>query len=73
MGDRYDIKLKCYKCGEWNDVWYAPSSGSTSFKCDECHLWNDVIMDFVAAKHAHDFTFSGDVCECGKEKKKSRR
>lgn len=72
MGDRYEMHLDCYSCGHNQEVYYAESSGYTSFKCEQCNLWNDIVMNFEAQKHEHNFDFAGDVCECGKEKRKRK-
>ncbi len=62
MGDRYYIKLDCAYCGKenpkskndrfWEDgyLYYAESSGFTTFKCDYCGRKNKIIMDFKAVK-----------------------
>ena len=49
MGDRYTLSIKCANCQTINeDVWYAPSSGSSSFVCAKCKKINWVSMGFVA-------------------------
>lgn len=51
MGDRYTLALKCAHCGHLNeDVYYAESSGFTTFRCSECREVNDIILVFEARK-----------------------
>jgi hypothetical protein len=42
MGERYDLVLRCAYCGEWNDVWYAPTCNADTFRCDKCNKGNFV-------------------------------
>ena len=49
MGDRFELELACAYCGEANEVYYAPSSGYTTFKCG-CGKINNINSDFKAVK-----------------------
>jgi hypothetical protein len=62
MGDRYHLKLDCAYCGKenpkpvdsdnWEDefIYYAPSSGFTTFKCDYCGKKNGIVNPIRAVK-----------------------
>lgn len=51
MGDRYGLQLKCAYCGAMNDgVYYAPSSGVTTFDCEKCGKENAIAQEFRAEK-----------------------
>ena len=52
MGDYYFIQnLKCAYCGKENEeVYYAESSGVTTFKCEHCKKRNRIAMIFKAVK-----------------------
>lgn len=61
MGDRWFLQLNCAYCGKLNNpqndiepdgVYYAPSSGATTFRCDKCNKVNKIIESFKAIKYA---------------------
>ena len=48
MGDRFDISIKCAKCGKINEVWYAPTCNSDIFECKYCGAKNFITAEFKA-------------------------
>jgi hypothetical protein len=51
MGDRFTLDLKCAWCNKLNeDVYYAESSGVTTFLCDECLQESEIVVQFVSKK-----------------------
>lgn len=51
MGDRWTLSLDCAFCGTKNeDVWYAPTCGSSNFNCCHCGKKNGIFEVFEARK-----------------------
>lgn len=50
MGDRYELRLRCAYCDKEQDVYYAESSGFTTFICKECNKLNGLAMQIIAQK-----------------------
>lgn len=51
MGDRFFLQLDCAYCKELNDdVYFAESSGVTTFTCEHCKKKNKIDYGFVASK-----------------------
>lgn len=62
MGDRYEFSLNCTKCLYSNQVYYAPSSGFTTFKCEMCGQFHRIQLGFTAIPITEE-EYNSPICE----------